>query len=580
MRPVEGVQVPDPSAPVRASLSTLAGLAIFAVAPLFPADVDPWFRFALIAVAAIAALALTAQGVRTAGGLGLRLALLAAVPLAVSTWNSVDPGASRDRLVDMGLWLLAFLLARDLLGAKRREALLALLAGVGALTAVHAVYQRLFGLDLALQQLAAVQSPDPRLAEAMAIRLSSDRVFATFVLPSTFAGYLLISLPVTAFLAVRVGIPRAERAAWGAAMALQALALFLTLSHGAWLALAVSLGAVGLAAGSRVLRRAALGAAALALALLLLVGLLRGEELSGPGSSRHPVTQRLGNWQVALAELQEHPVAGVGPGAFGAAYTPHREPHMNETRYTHNTWLQLVAEGGLALLPFLLLLPAWVVARLLHADEPGDRVLLIAVIAVLLHNVIDFTLLLPGVAIPFFGLLGVLAAPRRAGADAGVRRRLSPALLGLAVAGFGIPAALAAVQAAEARTALLAGQAEEGRRRIEQAVTLDPWNAGYRDFRARWELEHGDHGAESIAVALDAAAGAIRLAPLVPHHRTTLELACRAAGDVGCAYRSAARAAALYPSSREYATRLQDLLDELRGAGAGTGAGDEAGATP
>jgi hypothetical protein len=295
--------------------------------------------------------------------------------------------------------------------------------------------------------------------------------------------------------------------------------------------------------------------------LLLAVVVLRGEAFTGPSSQTAPLAERLGNWQVAAAQIADHPVAGVGWGAYGATYTRYQQPGMNQSLYVHNTFLQVVAEGGLLTVPLLMVFAVWLVRRV-RKLAPQDRLIGLAVLAVLLHNTMDFTLLLPGIAVPFFFVLAGLApgespaAADHAGwAGAG---RAAALLLALAVAGLTITETLARRDFVLAQEQARQGSVPAAGAAIRSAIRWDPWNAGYRDFLARWLLQQ--RGATDVAMleeAHGAARQAIRLAPRRPLHHATLEEICLVRVDRGCAYREAARAAALFPLSTEYQQRLQ-----------------------
>ena len=534
----------------------LPAVALLAMAPLVAPEPEPLLATALAAAGAAAALALVHPRAGAAGRRGMQLAALAGLPLAVSLWNAVDPGAARTRLVEFALAVVAFRAARDLLGANRRATVATLLAVVGGVTGAHGLYQRAFGFPRALEALPGLGLPE---AATYAERLATGRVFSTFLLPSTFAGFLLLSLPATAWLLSRGR--GAARVALAASAAVQVGALFLTYSHGAWTALAVALLLVGATAPSPALRRAALAAAVAAAILLAAVVALRAERLSGPDREHNPLAERLGNWEVATRQIADHPATGVGWGGYGPAYTPYQEAGMNQSRYAHNSYLQIAAEGGLMTVPFVALLLASVAGRLVRS-RAGNWAFDLALVATLLHNVVDFTLFRPAVAVPFFGLLGAVAIRPPDGASAPRLGRVAALALAVAIPAAAIPAALAATWAAAGRAALVEGRPEESRERMRGAVRLDPWTAEYRDFLARWWLDHGRDGAEAGEARRQAEA-ACRLAPLTPHHRTTLELCCLAQGDLGCAYRSAARAASLFPASGEYRARLEEIAAAL-----------------
>lgn len=538
----------------------IAPLALLTLAPLLATEVDPWARLAVALAAAVTCIALILPGVPPLARQGLYWMLLALPALLLGAWLSADASGTRSRLVDFALCFIAFRAGRDLLGRAGRRVVFTGLVMVGGLTAVRGLYQRWVSFPEALQTLAGQETA---AASVVALRIATGRIFSTFLLPSAFAGFLLLSLP----LSVSVALGRGVRLRWRrlalVSAGLQVVALFLTLSHGAFLSLAVALGLLGLLAARPGVRRATLLAAGVTLLVLLVVVLARGEAFTGPTSETGPLVERLGNWQVAAAQIIEHPVAGVGWGAYGATYTRYQRPGMNQSRYVHNTYLQLVAEGGLFTLPLMLAFLLWVVRRM-RTLLPGEHLVGLAVMAVLVHNVLDFTLLLPGVAVPFFLVLGGLASREGSVSDAAgwaAAGRGMALLLALAVAGLTVTETLARREFAQAQEHHRQGQSASAGVAIRQAVRWDPWNAGYRDFLARWLLhQSGGSDAATLEEAQAVARQAIELAPRRPGHHATLEQVCLARQDRGCAFREAALAAALFPWNSEYQERLQQYL--------------------
>src|SRR6185436_2581179 len=88
-------------------------------------------------------------------------------------------------------------------------------------------------------------------------------------------------------------------------------------------------------------------------------------------------------------------------------FPAYRKEGMNESRYAHCTYLQLVAELGVGVVPFLALVPLGAATLVRRAADGGALgvAAAVGVVAFLVHNLVDFTFYQPGV-----GALFVLAA--------------------------------------------------------------------------------------------------------------------------------------------------------------------------
>jgi O-Antigen ligase len=134
------------------------------------------------------------------------------------------------------------------------------------------------------------------------------------------------------------------------------------------------------------------------------------------GSNRYDL------WRVALDEFRDHPVAGTGGRAFGAAYL--REGDTNETpQRGHSLELDVLSETGIVGLALLLaaLVPfVFIVLRRARLDLVSTGVLG-GITYSLVHASGDWTWTFPAAGLPFLLLLG-------AGAAGGRDRRITPGI--------------------------------------------------------------------------------------------------------------------------------------------------------
>lgn len=155
---------------------------------------------------------------------------------------------------------------------------------------------------------------------------------------------------------------------------------------------------------------------------------LNGEK-PGSGSTRFTKTtlyERPDYWRVSLDLFSEHPVAGVGAGNFGRRYTALRhEPKYS--RYAHDIWLRVLAEGGvvgIALLLAFLLVAFGSTLRPLRRLDRNRRAATVACLAVaayfFVHASFDWLEEIPALAGPALGLLFIgMAVARDPAAEEG-----------------------------------------------------------------------------------------------------------------------------------------------------------------
>jgi tetratricopeptide (TPR) repeat protein len=133
-------------------------------------------------------------------------------------------------------------------------------------------------------------------------------------------------------------------------------------------------------------------------------------------------------WRVAIGELRDSPVAGIGAGNFADAYLRERES-AEEPLYPHSLPVMVLSQtgvvGGLLFLGFLVaaLVAAWLARR--RASPLGAGVVSVAVVAFAywaLHGSIDWFWEFPGLAGPAFAWLGLAGALDRPAAPPGERR--------------------------------------------------------------------------------------------------------------------------------------------------------------
>ncbi len=147
-------------------------------------------------------------------------------------------------------------------------------------------------------------------------------------------------------------------------------------------------------------------------------------EFGGQGprlASGATVKARLDYWQTGLRMFLSNPLTGVGPGNYGTVCSTYQTPGAATSQQAHNDFLQVACEtgvGGLALFAVfwgvLLYTSARrfavqgdVATRALHAG------IWAALVAFLVHSLVDFNFVSPGLSLFAFTLAGFLVAPPR-----------------------------------------------------------------------------------------------------------------------------------------------------------------------
>jgi O-antigen ligase len=255
------------------------------------------------------------------------------------------------------LLLIYFLVAYGVVSWRLRRNALWILFASASLSCLVSIAQYRGGFDFLFVHVA----PKPRPASTLFIM--------------TFAGILCQLITVS--FAVLFHRGRFARLEWilSGGLFLQVLGLFLTLTRGAWVALAC-----GLATTTALLRKRG-PFIVTAVLLAIVVGFAAGDSrvrrkivsipraLSGPTDVN--VATRFVLWDVSWDLIQRHPLLGVGMGDFTSeAEKLIGERHVETATDSHNVYLQvLVTRGLVGFVPFVFF---WIVVlRCLARARPG-----------------------------------------------------------------------------------------------------------------------------------------------------------------------------------------------------------------
>jgi len=331
---------------------------------------------------------------------------------------SYDPGSTHLQIL-IGIGILSAFLAGRLGGSSGVKPLAIATVASAVLIGLVGFAHEVTGRDV----LFGIYSP----------RFTSTRLLAPLMNSNHLAGFSLVGALIAAGLAAQEGV-RHKRIAWIAASVFCAMVVAWTLSRGAIGALLfgfVLLATWLVRSGQSDGRRAAIPVAVVGAAMAGVVAF----------AGLEPILRRFEKQDLDKLEVAAHSLRlldgsawwlGVGRGAFSSAFVAHGGPG---DRYTHpeNLLVQWTTEWGvLVALALLLVLTRALWKRFRTAEEPLIAAVCVAIFALGLQNLVDFSLEMAGVVVVVAALLGALL-PARGSLPSERSRRLLLALFGVFV---------------------------------------------------------------------------------------------------------------------------------------------------
>jgi O-antigen ligase len=155
------------------------------------------------------------------------------------------------------------------------------------------------------------------------------------------------------------------------------------------------------------------GGSAVALVLMQIMGGGVNARFDAQGATDQG---RFATWLATLRMIADHPWFGTGQGTFAWSFPAYRSADVSmwgTWDRAHNTLLELAADMGVPLAALVVV--GWIVifAVLIHGVRVRrrDRIIPISALAItivaILHSLMDFSLQIPGYAIPTLALIGV-----------------------------------------------------------------------------------------------------------------------------------------------------------------------------
>lgn len=304
---------------------------------------------------------------------------------------SQDKAKSLIELYKYILGLLLFLSGISLT-PKHKAGVIQAIILAGFIISILAIYQYFLGFGRLLSYIAKEKITDPFVLDYV----NRKRVFFPFVTPNTLGGYLAFILPLV--LAIK------EKSKWLILLAVS-FSLLLTKSLGALLSLFLAL-AVYFYLENRLKRKGVLLLAGL-LAIIVSLFIIRSIPQKQHTQPLFSTLMRINYWKDTWEIIRQSPLKGVGLGNF----------NIMQSRYAHNSYLQIWAEMGILGIISILWLVALVFKSALKNialnSQKNQIVSLIAAnTAFLAHNLLDFTFFFPEVALLWWLIFGFLVTKK------------------------------------------------------------------------------------------------------------------------------------------------------------------------
>jgi hypothetical protein len=357
-----------------------------------------------------------------------------------------------------------------------------------ACLAIWGIWQAVAGLD-ALQ--GGVDGFSATARDYAEERLASRRAFASLPLPSHLAVVLATALPLllSRIRATLVG------AIWAVGGVVAVAGLAATRSP---VGVGLALAAVMVVAFDRRPRQTR--ASTLidrygvllksGIALVLVVALVAVVMVRPDVARLEPVALRLDNWRTGGWLWSTSPCAGVGLASYAQASQNLPLEVGNRPAHAHSLPVEGLAEFGVVGLVGSLLLGLGLV-RVIRRLWSTDRALAVSLTVVPLHNLVDFSFFVSGVALPWAVLLGWAAARGRAGCKE-VGPQPGRVMLVLAAS---VALAVTAFHATSVVVEQAAASQTDPHHRFDgalQSTRLAPWRAEPQFLLAAAALEAGD----------------------------------------------------------------------------------------
>lgn len=307
----------------------------------------------------------------------------------------------------MGRYIvLYYLVVNNIHSVNQLKRLVSTVLFSAGIVAAYGFYQYLHGVDIsAFEWVDGEQFPDLKI-----------RVFSTLQNPNLLAGFLVVIIAVASSLGLNARRPHRKMLFLGLVLAM-GLCLALTYSRGAWLSIVAVIVAFGVLYSRKTFW----------LLLLVPIVVVAGHDvlmerlMSIFNPTDTSSTLRLALWESTIAMIVDHPLLGIGWGAYQLVYPSYDFFVLDagtKIFHAHNMYLHIAAEIGLpGLFAFLIIMYGHARLALELAANTANRWLhglmlgvLVAQLSIAVSGFTDYIMFNPQVAMLYWLLNAMIMA--------------------------------------------------------------------------------------------------------------------------------------------------------------------------
>jgi O-antigen ligase len=471
-------------------------------------------------------------------------------------------------------YLSVFSLSSQIFTPAENKKLLKIILISSFFVCLYGLFQYTWGFKLSLQLV----PDDTFLNQLVRLNLEKKRIFSTFLLPNTLAGYLIMVIPLT--MSCFFIFPQ-QKVVISSLLGLLLVTLFLTFSLGGWLSFLFSFFIFfGLLRFYR-LKVFSIRRATPIITLLLITGASLFWLRRADFKSYQPVLTRFLTWQTTWSMIKKHP-EGIGLGNFGLIYPQFQPTHGVPVQHSHNSFLELIVElgwvgGGLfffsLFLLFTFILKIFSEKDSFQSEENKTIALgfLSGGVGFWVHNLVDFGWYIPNLSLLWWFFLGFLMAniKKRKGTKLFSFYKKIRFLSGLVLVIYFLYLLLIYSSQIYWKKGKNASTWQERVEAYQQAQKLNPLHylpPAHLGYTYKALFERGKREKIFLKKAISYYQKAIQLNPSLPYLHKDIALLLWAAGEREKAISALQKAHQLYPAKTHYQTLLSHFSQKLEKA--------------